>query len=1506
MGTVYAFAQAHPEADVRLLTHDTTPLYTAQGLGLQAEITPEEWLLPPEENAQGKTIEALETELERLRRAEPSFTVEFLDGHDTPVKRFEAQVPRYTPLDGEQEADAMARLRQRFPLATQFEPPSASKRSTGDALRALQRVTATYRPPTEKEIAEYRDDAYPKWLSRCEHSPSDMHTVFGKQQDTLLRFSFRVGNGGTRPAEDALVTVRARGPFQVMPAPPRSKPSNPATLPPPPRPPRGGWRDPFAEFRAMVSGKVMPTFESSKWLLSPLSHATRDPNTFYFDPERPEKPQSAFRLTCDQWRHAAEPIRRPLRAVGGTGVIVTTPGGIPRSSTMTARWPYSIVRVASPGTVGVACANPASPICPSGFDCTIRPLPCCAHAGPRGPSALGVRHAKMDLGSGPDVCRKGIRPHVARGGITVPHCDDTDMRPYPMLRAEHCRHGSPQARQSPDPIIHVVRRRRGAGRVRGTESPGRPRGAVPFDGYEAMKILGCFLIALAYAATVRAHDSGDGVPEHYNHTPGDSIDGCFPTNQPLQSGDGSEGSPVVYHTSQCKIGCQGIHDSAGHVVTSYPRTYGCTDFNLPDAIKGSPCLGGHEYIQAGFPVQLHGLRPNSYDEIVNTLKGCANEPDGRCRRVQLGYLGFGPGDKVNAPAGYFRGEKAIIRGMDFLVNGTPVQGSGARRSFAVPDSRAIRIISVSAAEGTEVAAGDELYKYCSQTLANLFNGIDQGQDPPIPAVISSTCGGAIVTAPISGIVTLAPTVNRIYVDSDTSLDDRCIVVAQGTGGTTNRCKKLSDLGALEDFRVDNYPTAGSGLGDQFSTLCSSDGCIYTDEKISQIEYNEYTFPSDGYKASIAFDRFFSGTTTGVQLHDSARMASNLTLRAQCLHSDCRVDPTKTTPAMDDAPTASNPKAHRSFFITGWDSVNKTHILGPLEGLADWLNKVDVSTITADISFDTGNTNSPLNNACPYAPDPDATPPPLHPQDHPLYCAPEDGHDWTVTYDLTIDTIEKPAGTALADNNCCTGYKSYSCEFQDEPRPSAEEWAAFDSTNAVNAVKTWFEANNQQMQLTYVNHIADSLGTLNTCPAGTNDSRDRSTSPCWWHYDMPQGEWTDGFTIAGWRALRQYNSASDCKSAVDSIDGWVMANYDSGSSEYGGGTGQDCHEYIYSGNPVRFTEIIFHPGSDRPSIPPKVAKAASSRFPSKACPAHGTSSGQNDYTTDADCDGVASDSDDTTPGSPRLYAPPWEGRTTMASGFAGTDACRYAPGTGADGCPADMTYREVGQAPVEPVEPEPEPEPDNIGDCVYEPSSLEGAIIVDLEVLEGDWDMCAWAGNWRDVQARGYDDPQADCESVPDYALWAKSAGGMNGERESFTLENGLDDVSVCVVPYNDSARHCRGRCYAGPTYTSHAAVAVDDDGPGLTWEDKRPGPSGWFFELQNLPGWAVKVVAVANLPDDLRLKLFLAEEVYQPPDPMVLGTVEVTGANLRETRAGLWQIDVSADMLRRLGVDTSE
>ena len=59
IGIVYGFAQRNQTLEVRLLTHDTTPLYTARGLDLTADEILEEWLLPPETTEMEKEMAAL-------------------------------------------------------------------------------------------------------------------------------------------------------------------------------------------------------------------------------------------------------------------------------------------------------------------------------------------------------------------------------------------------------------------------------------------------------------------------------------------------------------------------------------------------------------------------------------------------------------------------------------------------------------------------------------------------------------------------------------------------------------------------------------------------------------------------------------------------------------------------------------------------------------------------------------------------------------------------------------------------------------------------------------------------------------------------------------------------------------------------------------------------------------------------------------------------------------------------------------------------------------------------------------------------------------------------------------------------------------------------------------------------------------------------------------------------------------------------------------------------------
>ena len=90
VGTVYEFSRGHPDSDVRLLTHDTTPLHTARGLGLTADVISDDWLLPPETTATEKELASLKTEYARLKKAEPSISIRCMGQSNSVIERYEA------------------------------------------------------------------------------------------------------------------------------------------------------------------------------------------------------------------------------------------------------------------------------------------------------------------------------------------------------------------------------------------------------------------------------------------------------------------------------------------------------------------------------------------------------------------------------------------------------------------------------------------------------------------------------------------------------------------------------------------------------------------------------------------------------------------------------------------------------------------------------------------------------------------------------------------------------------------------------------------------------------------------------------------------------------------------------------------------------------------------------------------------------------------------------------------------------------------------------------------------------------------------------------------------------------------------------------------------------------------------------------------------------------------------------------------------------------------------
>ena len=341
VGTAYQFSRDHQGADVRLLTDDTTPLLTARSLGLTADRIPENWLLQPESTEAERELGALRSEIARLKKAEPSFSVRCVGHSDTELKHYHASFTWFEPLTDDQVDELLLRLKARFPLETDFgsrEPieRAVKQQSSLNVLRGLTKKAFT--PATDEEIEKYRDEAYPQWLDRCERILRNHHEAL-QRQAPLPTFSFLAENIGTRPATDALITIEAQGQFEIQPPASRDEDEERVgeedemdilkaeELPRPPAAPRGQWQWLLGDrsrhairnidalrrsFDQLANVGTVAGRTHNSWV-PPLNFrpSSRDPNAFYYKPARSSSSGASFALSCDQWRHedGEEPFR---------------------------------------------------------------------------------------------------------------------------------------------------------------------------------------------------------------------------------------------------------------------------------------------------------------------------------------------------------------------------------------------------------------------------------------------------------------------------------------------------------------------------------------------------------------------------------------------------------------------------------------------------------------------------------------------------------------------------------------------------------------------------------------------------------------------------------------------------------------------------------------------------------------------------------------------------------------------------------------------------------------------------------------------------------------------------------------------------------------------------------------------------------------------------------------------------------------------------------------------
>ena len=286
VGCLFNYVKRYPEADVRLLTHDSGPIMTAKSLGLSFIPVKEDWILPPENSEADQEIVRLKNEIAQLKKAEPEFHIQCLDPDDIEVDSLEFKYPVYEPLSESDISTYMDLLRNRFSPAKVFIPQEPEIRRFPESLRLWN-----------KAISKYKDKKYPSWIKKCEDFLSTLHQKMN--QEARLSFCFLVENKGTRPGNNALIYIASKGSFKICPP---EKRETRLRLPPPPKPPQEEEILNKFRYRDSILPNLIPSYVPPPIYSSGVENR-RDPNGFYYKPERPVTPAESFCLECEQWRH---------------------------------------------------------------------------------------------------------------------------------------------------------------------------------------------------------------------------------------------------------------------------------------------------------------------------------------------------------------------------------------------------------------------------------------------------------------------------------------------------------------------------------------------------------------------------------------------------------------------------------------------------------------------------------------------------------------------------------------------------------------------------------------------------------------------------------------------------------------------------------------------------------------------------------------------------------------------------------------------------------------------------------------------------------------------------------------------------------------------------------------------------------------------------------------------------------------------------------------------------
>ena len=321
VGCADTYRKQHTDFDARLLTHDSGSMASARMSSVPFVPIPDSWLRPPEDNEMERENKRLRARLAHIENAAPRFAIAHAGAHEDDTDTLEFEWPVYEKLPDDMISDIIRSLTGQFPLVTDYGSRDPVERQIQLASGAVFNIRETYTPPSEREIVEYTKTEYPAWIEQCGCILRKLHVSLEKKSDPVF-FSFSSRNEGSRPGKDALVTITAQGNFLIRP--PQTEDDekedeaqdaseHDLSFPSPPKSPKGKLKR-NSDFLALdefnkIYGRIVPmvnAIQHSPYQQIPLlepANRRRDPNAFYYKPNRFMEPSEAFSLECEQWRH---------------------------------------------------------------------------------------------------------------------------------------------------------------------------------------------------------------------------------------------------------------------------------------------------------------------------------------------------------------------------------------------------------------------------------------------------------------------------------------------------------------------------------------------------------------------------------------------------------------------------------------------------------------------------------------------------------------------------------------------------------------------------------------------------------------------------------------------------------------------------------------------------------------------------------------------------------------------------------------------------------------------------------------------------------------------------------------------------------------------------------------------------------------------------------------------------------------------------------------------------